>query len=147
MDDRTTVEQIMTRDVEVVTPEDSLRSAAEKMRVLNVGALPVCQGNRIVGLITDRDIVVRAIAVGHDPNAARVGDAMSNEIQWVTNTTSVKEAARVMKDKQVRRLLVVDDQTHKLCGIVSLGDVSQESGERLAGEALEGISEPSAPNV
>ena len=146
MNDKT-IERVMSRDVEVVNPEDTLVEAAEKMRALNVGPMPVCDGDRLVGLITDRDIVVRAVALGHDPSSSKVSDIMSGDVHWVTQDTSIDEASRIMKEHQIRRLLVVDKDSHKLMGIVSLGDLSQEASEELAGETLEAISEPSAPNV
>lgn len=141
-----TLEQVMTRDVETVNPEDTLQEAAEKMRALNVGPLPVTDGDKLVGIITDRDIVVRAVALGHDPSSSRVSDIMSDEVQSCPIDTSIENAAKMMKDKQIRRLLVVDNN-QKLVGIVSLGDLSQEVSGRVSGETLEAISEPSAPEM
>lgn len=141
-----TIEQVMTRDVEVVNPEDTLQEAAEKMRALNVGPMPVCEGDRLLGMITDRDIVVRAVALGHDPSTSKVADIMSEDVHFATADTSIDEAARIMKENQIRRLLVVD-KNKKLIGIVSLGDLSQATSEQLAGETLGAISTPSAPNL
>lgn len=141
-----TIEQVMTRDVETVHPSDTLREAAEKMRSLNVGPMPVCDGDKLVGMVTDRDIVVRAIALGHDPNSSKVSDVMTDDVETISTNASLEEAANIMKDKQIRRLLVIDDDK-KLCGIVSIGDLSQEAQDEITGEALEGISEPSAPSM
>jgi len=139
------IKDVMTRDVEVVTPEDTLRSAAEKMRALNVGPLPVCEGDRLAGFITDRDIVVRGIAMGHDPNVSKVRDAMTNDVEYCFEDDSIDDAAKKMRTEQIRRLLVVN-RDKQLVGIVALGDIAQEISDRKAGETLEEISEPSTPN-
>lgn len=136
------IREVMTRDVEVINPKDTLRDAAEKMRSLNVGPLPVCDGQRVLGMITDRDIVVRAIAVGKDPASTPVSEAMSSGIQWCFEDDDVDSVLARMKEHQLRRFIVVD-QNKKLVGIVALGDLSQEVSEAKVGEALEGISEPS----
>jgi CBS domain-containing protein len=138
------VADVMTRDVEWVHPDDTLRACAEKMRALNVGPMPVCDGDRVVGVITDRDIVVRGIALGLDPVSARVREAMTPEVSYCKPDTSIGEAARIMGEKQIRRLLVIGENK-RLVGIISLGDLSQEASDRVAGAALEEISEPSAP--
>ncbi len=140
------VGDVMTKDVDFVIPQDTLREAAEKMRQLNVGPLPVVDGDRPIGIITDRDIVVRAIALGHDPSTSRVADIMSTGLQTCTPETSLKEAGEIMKQNQIRRLLVVDD-SGKLAGILALADLAVEGSDKLAGETLENISEPSAPSM
>ena len=140
------IREVMTRDVEVINPNDTVRDAAEKMRSLDVGPLPVCDGQRIVGMITDRDIVVRAIALGKDPNSTQVSDAMSPGIEYCFDDDDSEDVLNRMKDEQIRRLIVVDHDK-KLVGIVSLGDLSGEVSEHKVGEALEGISEPSSLNV
>jgi len=140
------IHEVMTRDVEVINPNDTLRDAAEKMRSLNVGPLPVCDGQRILGMITDRDIVVRAIALGRDPNTTQVADAMSSGIEYCFDDDDVDGVLERMRDKQIRRVIVVD-RNKKLVGIVAIGDLSGEVSERKVGEALEGISEPSSPNI
>jgi CBS domain-containing protein len=140
------IREVMTRGVEVINPNDTLRDAAEKMRSLNVGPLPVCDGQRVVGMITDRDIVVRAIAIGKDPNTTQVSDAMSPGIQYCFDDDDADNVLKRMTEKQIRRFIVVD-RNKKLVGIISLGDLSGEVSERKVGEALEGISEPSSPNI
>lgn len=140
------VSDVMTKDVEFVSPQDTLREAAEKMRQLNVGPMPVVDGDRPVGIITDRDIVVRAIALGHDANASKVSDIMTGDLQTCTPDTSLEEAGQIMKDHQIRRLLVVDE-SGKLAGILALGDIAVDADDEFAGEALEEISEPSAPSM
>jgi len=140
------IREVMTRDVEVINPNDTLRDAAEKMRALNVGPIPVCDGQRIVGMLTDRDIVVRAIALGKDPNTTQVSDAMSSGIQYCFDDDDTEDVLNRMKEKQLRRFIVVD-RSKKLVGIISLGDLTGEVSEGKVGEALEGISEPSSPNI
>ncbi len=140
------VKDLMTKDVEVVNPEDTLKECAEKMRSLNVGPMPVCENDRLVGMITDRDIVVRAIALGHDPSSTRVREVMTDDVEMLSVNASLDDAAKLMKDKQIRRVLVIDDDK-KLCGILSLGDLAEDADDRLAGETLERISEPSVPSM
>jgi CBS domain-containing protein len=140
------IREVMTRDVEVINPNDTLRDAAEKMRSLNVGAIPVCDGQRVLGMLTDRDIVVRAIAIGRDANTTQVSDAMSSGIEYCFDDDVADGVLDKMRDKQIRRIIVVD-RNKKLVGIVAIGDLSGEVSERKVGEALEGISEPSSPNV
>lgn len=140
------IREVMTRDVEVINPNDTLRDAAEKMRSLNVGPLPVCDGQRILGMITDRDIVVRAIAVGKDPNSTQVSDVMSSGIEYCFDDDNTEGVLERMRDKQIRRMIVVD-RSKKLVGIIALGDLAGEVSESKVGETLEGISEPGSPNI
>ena len=136
------VKEIMTHDVQVVSPGDTLEQAARKMEVLDAGPLPVCEGDRVVGMITDRDITVRATAAGCDPKTTLVQDAMSQEITCCYEDQDVQDAARLMKEKQIRRLLVMN-RSDDLVGIVSLGDLATEAGGRgQPGEVLKKISEP-----
>ena len=136
------VKEIMTRNLEVVAPGDTLVQAARKMEVLDVGPLPVCEGNRVVGMITDRDITVRATAAGCDPKTTLVGEAMTQDIVCCYEDQDVREAARLMKEKQIRRLLVMS-RADDLVGIVSLGDLATEAGDQgQPGEVLKKVSEP-----
>jgi CBS domain-containing protein len=136
---------MMTRGVEVVHPQDGLPEAAMKMRSLEVGSVPVCDGERLVGMLTDRDITVRAVAEGIDLKTALVDDVMTREVVYATEDQEVEEAARLMADRQIRRLPVID-RNKRLVGIVSLGDLAVDGDEdRAAGEALEQISEPARP--
>jgi len=138
------VMEVMTKDVEVIGPDDTLKDAAEKMRTLNVGPLPVCQGDKLMGIITDRDIVVRAVSKGLDPNNTRVSEAMTDEIECVYEDDDISMVARKMKDEQIRRILVVN-RDKKLVGIVALGDLAESMDTQEAGKMLESISEPSQP--
>ncbi len=136
------VKDVMTRGAECVRPETTLQEAAQKMKNLDVGPLPVCDNDRLVGMLTDRDITVRAVAEGKDPRATRVRDAMTEGICYCFEDDDVADAARLMKERQVRRLVVLD-HNKRLAGIVSLGDLAVETGdEHLAGETLEHVSQP-----
>lgn len=135
------LKDIMTPDVEAVSPGDTLEEAARKMAERDVGPLPVCEGGRVVGLLTDHDITVRATAAGCDPRTTLVGDAMSQEVVCCYEDQDVGEAARLMTEKQIRRLLVMS-RANELVGIVSLADVVEEAGLRAAGHVLKGVSEP-----
>lgn len=140
----TPISRVMTREVEVVSPENTLREAAELMRTLNVGPIPVCDGPKLVGIITDRDIVVRAVAQGLDPTETRVSQAMTDQAECVFADEELEVAMWKMREEQIRRILVVDHD-NKLVGIVSLGDIATAMGEQEAGQTLEAISEPSQP--
>jgi CBS domain-containing protein len=125
------VSEIMSKDIGCVDAASPLTVAAEMMRQLNVGALPVKKQDDVVGLLTDRDIVVRGVAVGADPMSTPVQDVMSPEPVFCEASESVEEAANIMKRKQVRRLLVTGED-RKLIGIVSLGDLaSRQPDERI----------------
>ena len=140
------VSEVMTRRVECTHPEANLQEAAAKMKSLDVGPLPVCDNDRLVGMVTDRDITVRATAEGEDPTAIHVRDIMTPEVVTCFEDQDVAEAARLMKEKQVRRLLVLN-RAKRLVGIVSLGDLAVETGnDQLAGNTLEAVSEPNRPN-
>jgi CBS domain-containing protein len=139
------VSEIMTTDFQMIDSTNSLTQAAEKMKSLNVGFLPVKEGTRLIGLITDRDIVIRGLAEGMDPGSTQVKDIISSEILYCYDDDSIEEAARLMEDNQVRRLVVVNHDQVPV-GIVSLGDIAVRSGqEDLASEILERVSEPAAP--
>jgi CBS domain-containing protein/sporulation protein YlmC with PRC-barrel domain len=139
------VKDIMTRKVEVVHPEGTLWEAAQKMASLDVGMLPVCSGDQLVGTLTDRDITVRATAEGRDPKTTKVHEVMTPEVVYVFEDDDVSQAAQIMTAQQIRRLVVLD-KAKKLVGIISLGDLAVHTGDtHQAGETLEGVSEPSEP--
>jgi len=120
------VKDIMSRNVEVTYPDSTLLDAADRMRALNVGTLPVCAGEHIVGMITNRDITVRAMVDGWDPWTTKVVEAMTPQVDLCFDDQNVSEAAGLMRKKHVRRLVVVD-RRHRLVGIVSLGDLTVET--------------------
>jgi len=136
------VYQAMTPDVMCVPPEATLMEAACLMRSLDVGPLPVCEGDRLLGMVTDRDITVRATAEGYDPRATHVADVMTAQVVCCRDSDDVREAAKLMQRRQLRRLVVVNGGG-RLVGIVSLGDLALQTGDdKLAGETLERVSEP-----
>lgn len=135
------VHEVMTPEVVSIPPELTLQDAASIMRNLDVGSLPVSDGERLIGVITDRDITVRAIAEGRDPRTTDVGGVMTAEVVCCHADDEVERAARLMQREQLRRLLVVD-AGGRLVGIVSLGDLVLQTGDdELAGETLERVSE------
>jgi CBS domain-containing protein len=138
------VKEVMTRGVEVIHPEATVKEAAEKMKKLDVGPLPVCDNDRLLGMLTDRDVTLRATAEGRDPAQLKVSDVMTPGVEYCFEDDDVREAARHMETKQIRRLPVLN-RDKRLVGIVSLGDLAVDSDEKLAGKALKGISEPAEP--
>ena len=128
--------------VEVVHPNDTLQHAAEKMKDLDVGSMPVCEGQHLVGILTDRDITIRATAQGQDPTKTAVRDVMTPDVVYCFETQDVEEAAKMMQENQIRRLFVLNED-EELVGITSLGELATVTGDRaMAGETLERISEP-----
>src|SRR4051812_22201343 len=99
---------IMTRDVEVIHPDATLDEAATKMDALNIGPLPVRDGQRLVGVVTDRDITVRATSAGRDPKSTRVRDVMTRDVVYCFDDEDIRDAANVMEEKQIRRLVILD---------------------------------------
>jgi CBS domain-containing protein len=138
------VGDVMTRAVDVIHPDATLDEAAEKMKRLDVGPLPVCDGDRLLGMITDRDITIRATAESRDPMTTQVSEIMTPEVVFTYDDDDVKDAAKLMEDRQLRRLVVLNREK-KLVGIVSLGDLAVEtSDDKLKGQVLEEISKPSS---
>jgi CBS-domain-containing membrane protein len=135
------IEDIMTRDVRTIAPQESVQRAAQLMNELNIGAIPVCDGDRLVGMITDRDITVRAVAAGQEPARTCVQDIMSADVRTCRPRQSVDEVLGQMGDVQIRRVPVLDEE-HRVIGIVSLGDFATRNIGSVD-EALEEISEPS----
>jgi CBS domain-containing protein len=134
------ISECMTRDVQLATPEDTLAEAARCMARLDAGVLPVSENDRLVGMITDRDIAVRGVAEGKGPET-RVGEVMNTEVKYCFDDQEVDDVLRNMGDLQLRRMPVLDHDK-RLVGIVSLGDLAAMSHPRPAGEALSDISRP-----
>jgi CBS domain-containing protein len=134
------VSDAMTRDVRIANPGQSIREAARLMAEIDAGAMPVSDGDRLVGMITDRDIAIRAVAAGKGPDTP-VRDIMSQDVKYCFDDEELDHVAKNMADIQVRRLPVVN-RDKRLVGIVSLGDVALTEGERAAGKAVTGISRP-----
>lgn len=138
------ITDVMTANPEAVRPGDTLRAAAQRMDALNVGALPVVQNERLVGMLTDRGIVVRATAAGLNPRSATVAEVMTTEPRSVGVYATVLEAVRLMEDQQLRRVPVVDP-AGAVVGMVSLGDPAA-AGSPEAADALEAISTLAEPD-
>ncbi len=140
------VKDIMTCYVEMISSDAKLVEAAGKMKSLNVGALPVSEGENVVGIITDRDITIRAIASGRNPMTTVVSEIMTPQVFYCYEEDDIDQAARLMEEKSTHRLLVLSDD-NKPVGFVSLGDVAVKAhNEHLAWEILEKISEPAHPH-
>ena len=143
------IREIMTQGAEVVYLDDTAQEAAAKMRELDVGALPVCDGDRIQGLVTDRDMAIRLVAEGRDPSRIKVSDIMTPGVSYCFDDQSVEEAVMLMEAQQIRRLPILN-RDKQLVGMLSLGDLALRTegteDEDLADEALKDISEPSELN-
>ncbi|EZP78595.1 hypothetical protein H839_01966 [Parageobacillus genomosp. 1] len=138
------VQDVMTKNVATVSPNQTVQEAAQIMSEKNIGALPVVENGQVIGMITDRDITLRTSAQGKDPASIRVSEVMTNRVVTGTPDMSVQEAAKVMAQHQVRRLPIVEN--NQLQGIVALGDIATNSAsDEAAGQALTNISEPSQP--
>jgi CBS domain-containing protein len=140
------IAEIMTQDPEVITSNFVLKDAALKMRELDVGMLPIGKDDRLVGMLTDRDITIRATAEGRDPTKTQVHEVMTQEVVYCFEDQDVSEAARLMQERQIRRLPILNPEK-RLIGIVSLGDVAVHSGEKsVVAETIKEVSEPAAPH-
>ena len=137
----THVSDVMTTRPRAVTPDTPVTQVAELMREEDVGAIPVVQDDKLVGMVTDRDIVVRAVAQGKDPRGMPVAEVSSRELVTVDPDQDLSDALQLMAQHQVRRLPVVDRDNH-LVGVVSQADVAREVKDKAAGELLEDISRP-----
>ena len=133
------LKDIMSTEVEIVRPDASIQEAAEKMRSLDVGALPVCDGRRLIGMITDRDITIRATAAGRDPKTTVVQDCLSSEPVYGFEDQDLEDAQTLMEQKQIRRLPVMS-RDKELVGIVALGDLAAKVGAAMVGQATQAIS-------
>jgi len=134
------ISDVMTRDVKTVAPDDTAKDAARFMLTEDAGSMPVSDGDRLIGMITDRDIAVRGVAKGYGPDTP-VRELMSDNLICAREDEDVEEVATKMSRAQVRRIPVVDSND-RLCGIVSLGDLSREADPDAADFALEGVSAP-----
>ena len=133
---------IMTGGIETIRPQATLAEAAKKMASQDIGSLPVCAERRkVIGIITDRDITVRAVARGMDPNLTRVEEVMTKDVLSCSSDSEVEAACELMEKRQVRRLLVTGDDDSPV-GIVSLGDIALCLRESQSGEVLKKVSEP-----
>jgi CBS domain-containing protein len=135
------IKQVLTPNVERIEPSTLICDAASMMKQKDLGALPVYEGDRLTGMVTDRDIVIRAIAEDRDPKTTAVKEAMTPGVVYCFDDDEIRTAADLMREKKVRRLIVLNREK-RLVGIVSLGDIAVEGDDRIAGKALEGVSQP-----
>lgn len=135
------IKEIMTSGVECISPNATIAEAAERMKSLDVGAVPVCgENDELVGMITDRDIAIRCVAAQGDPTSTTVNDIMTPDILFCREDQDLAEAAEMMERQQVRRLVVINDEK-RLVGIASLGDLAVKTNdESLCSEVLEAVS-------
>jgi CBS domain-containing protein len=138
------IREIMTPDAQCVGPEETLVDAAALMRQLDVGVLPVCNEGEVIGMITDRDIAIRAVAEARPPATTRVREIMSPKTVSVFEDQDVDEVVQVMERHQIRRAPVMSRE-NRLVGIVSLGDIAVDASASLSGEALKRVSQPAEP--
>ncbi|QDP18922.1 CBS domain-containing protein [Sphingomonas xanthus] len=134
------ISEVMTTEIEKVTADQTAREAAQFMLRADTGSIPVCEGDKVIGMVTDRDIAVRGVAEGRGPDTP-ISDLMSDGIICAHEDDDLASVAKRMSDEQVRRLPVVDSD-QKLVGMVSLGDLSRETGGEIAHFALDGVSAP-----
>jgi len=133
------VREIMTSNVECLAPDASLKDIAQEMKSLDVGFIPVCENDRLVGTVTDRDIVIRAVAEGMDITTCKARNIMSREIIYAFDDDDVKTVAEKMREQDVRRILILDKEK-RLVGVVSIGDISKVE-EKVSGKTLRDIAE------
>ncbi len=137
------VKKIMSSKVVWIEPDTSLRDAAKKMRDLDVGCLPVGKNDRLVGMVTDRDIACRAVAAGRDPAKTTIEKVMSKGVTYCFDDQDINDAARLMEKKQIHRLPVLN-RDKRMVGILSLGDLALHAPNRLTGEVVEQVSRHAA---
>lgn len=134
------VTDVMTRRAETIGPGDTLQEAARRMRALGIGALPVCENDRLVGMLTDRDVVIRAVADGRDPAGTPVRAAMTPQVIYCFEEEPLENAARLMEERSIRRLMVLDADK-RLVGILSVDDLALVARE-LAADVVESSRDP-----
>jgi len=136
------LKEIMTRDIEVISSEASIKEAAQKMKTFDIGILPVVENDQLVGMLTDRDIVVRIVSEGQDSQSTKVRDAMTHNVIYCFEDQDVEEAVQIMEDNQVRRIMVLNRNKQPV-GIISTGDIAVlNEDEQLTGELIKQVSEP-----
>ena len=134
------VKEAMHTGVEWVEPDTPVSTIAQKMRDLDIGAIPVCEKDHLVGMITDRDITCRAVAKGTDLSKLTAGDVMSEDVIYCRDTEDLNDAIHIMEDKQIRRMPAIDENK-RIVGMLSLGDVSHAASQQLTGEVVKAVSD------
>lgn len=134
------VQEVMCKNVKVIQPDATLEEAAKLMQELECGYLPIGENDRLQGAVTDRDIVIRAIAEGKDPSSATVKEVMTGKIEFCFEEDNIEDAARQMKEKQIRRLVVLN-KDKRLIGVLSIGDIARECGDKhMTGDIETGVA-------
>lgn len=132
---------LMSTNPEILSPETTLKQAAEKMREQNIGFLPIGENDRLIGTITDRDLAIRGVAAGKDPNKTAVRDIMTDEIRYCFENDSAEKVSEIMSSLKIRRLIILNDNK-RMVGIISMGDVATKSQDfKLSGKVIAAISE------
>lgn len=134
--------EIMTHNVEIVHPNDTLQTAARKMRDRNIGFLPVYDAGELVGVLTDRDIIVRALTKGVDPKSKLTRDLITSPAIFCFEDQSIDDATDLMHDNQVRRIVILKRGNRELAGVISLGDLAVNVDDKISGDVLQSISTP-----
>jgi CBS domain-containing protein len=140
------ISNIMSSDVLTASPEDTIQAAARKMEEADVGFLPVGENDKLVGMITDRDIALRAVAQGKDPKKTKVREVMTDKVLYCAEDEDIEEAADNMAEMQVRRLPIVD-ANKRLVGVLSIGDIALRHKAAIAGDALESVCRPNGGSI
>ncbi len=134
------VKEAMHAGVEWVEPDTSISTVAKKMRDLDIGAIPVCERDHLVGMITDRDITCRAVANKADLSKLTAGDVMTKEVIYCRDTEDLQDAIHIMEDKQIRRMPAINEDK-RMVGMLSLGDVSHAASQQITGEVVKAVSD------
>jgi len=138
--------EIMTREVQILQPDDTLSLAAQKMRDYDIGFLPVCDGDNLMGVLTDRDIAIRALSDGMDIKVMLGRDLMTTPAIYCFDDQDVTEAAKIMGENQIRRLVILGRENERVVGVISLGDLVRKGITDLSGQVLQRVSEPENQN-
>ena len=133
------VEKMMHKGVEWVSPDTSIVALAKKMQQFDIGAIPVGENDRLIGMVTDRDVVIRGVADGKDPSKLTARDVMTKGVIYCRDSEDVDEVARITESKQIRRLPVID-ANKRMVGMISLGDVSHAASREVAAEVTRAVS-------
>ena len=139
--------EVMTREVEIIQPDDPLQFAAKKMKDRDIGFLPVCDGTTLMGVISDRDITIRALAEGMDANVMLSRDLMTTPAIYCFDDQDVSDAAKIMAERQIRRLVILSREDERVVGVISLGDLARNGTTDLSNKVLQQVSAPNAPEA
>ena len=133
------VNELMSEDIQIIDPDFTLQEAAEKMRKLDIGFLPIGENDKLVGMITDRDITIRGTAKGLDPKKTKIRDLMTPKVIYCLEDQPIEEAVKKMEDNQVRRLTVLN-KDKRAVGVLSIGDLAVSGNGKLTSEVIENVS-------